>query len=141
MTETARCPRPPSSAPPWCCSTCSPRPGRKASGGRFSRPSPRSSARPLWPPSADLAPPPAAAKVTSPADLKTEGDLTRLAEVVQASDAGKQAIRGDVYIALPSGEQVQLPRSFTVLGQKFVFDSWVMAKVVFDDIEWNGMRV
>jgi len=30
-----------------------------------------------------------------------------------------------------------LPQSFTVLGQKFVIDSWVTAKTVYSDIEWN----
>jgi Protein of unknown function (DUF3160) len=89
----------------------------------------------------DLAKVAAAAKVTSPADLKTEDDLKKLTEVVEASDAGKQAISGDVYISPKGSQQVQLPRSFTVLGQKFVFDSWVTSKLVFDDILWDGEKV
>lgn len=76
------------------------------------------------------------AKVKSPADLKTEADLTALADAVAKSDAGKQDIRGDVYIS--PGGKVELPRSFTVLGQKFVIDSWVTSKTVFDDIKWDG---
>jgi hypothetical protein len=78
------------------------------------------------------------AKVKSPADLKTEADLTALTNAVANSDAGKQDIRGDVYIAPPGGAKVELPRSFTVLGQKFVIDSWVTSKTVFDDIKWNN---
>jgi hypothetical protein len=38
-------------------------------------------------------------------------------------------------------EKAELPRSFTFLGQKFVIDSWVTAKIVFDDILWNGEKV
>ena len=39
-------------------------------------------------------------------------------------------------------EKVRLPRSFTMLGQKFVLDSWVeMSKVVYDDIIWEGDKV
>ncbi len=34
-----------------------------------------------------------------------------------------------------------MPRSFTVLGQKFVLDSWVTAKVVYDEILWDKQKV
>jgi len=34
-----------------------------------------------------------------------------------------------------------LPRSFTLLGQKFVIDSWVTAKLVYDDIRWDDKPV
>ncbi len=89
----------------------------------------------------DLARVAAAAKVTSPADLKTDADLTKLADVVKDSDAGKQDVRGDMYVSPLPGVKVTLPRSFTVLGQKFAVDSWVTSKVVYDDILWNGDKV
>lgn len=88
----------------------------------------------------DLARVAARAKVKSPADLKTDADLSALADVIAKSDAGKQDIIGDVYIS-DGGNKVQLPRSFTVLGQKFVIDSWVTSKTVFDNITWNGEMV
>ena len=40
----------------------------------------------------------------------------------------------------PSG-MAELPRSFTVMGQKFAVDSWVTAKVVYDDALWDGKKV
>ncbi len=89
----------------------------------------------------DLALVAATAKVKSPADLKTDDDLKKLTDVLQSSDAGKQDIRGDVYITPPGGGKVTLPRSFTVMGQKFVIDSWVTAKTVYDDITWNNEPV
>lgn len=85
----------------------------------------------------DLARVAARAKVKSPADLKTDADLSALADVIAKSGAGTQDIRGDVYIS-DGANKVELPQSFTVLGQKFVIDSWVTSKTVFDDIKWNG---
>lgn len=82
-----------------------------------------------------------AAKVKSPADLKTDDDLKKLAEVVQNSEVGKQEIRGDAFISPNGSRKVALPRSFTLLGQKFVVDSWVTSKTVYDDIEWDGKKV
>src|SRR5205807_1721642 len=64
-----------------------------------------------------------------------------LMDAIGGSDAGKQDVRGDVYVSPHPGVKVMLPRSFTVLGQKFVVDSWVTSKVVFDDILWDGSKV
>jgi hypothetical protein len=76
------------------------------------------------------------AGIKSPADLKTMEQLQALQTDILAGKVGLQHIRGDVYTS-PFGGQVELPRSFTVLGQKFVVDSWVTSKVVFDDILWD----
>jgi hypothetical protein len=76
------------------------------------------------------------AGIKSPADLKTMEQLESLQADILAGKVGLQDIRGDVYTS-PFGGQVELPRSFTLLGQKFVLDSWVTAKVVFDDILWD----
>jgi hypothetical protein len=90
----------------------------------------------------DLARVAAAADVRSPADLKTEADLDRLTAVVKKSDAGRQEIRGEVYWSDPdSAAQVELPHSFTLLGQKFALDSWVTSKLVYDDVLWDGEKV
>ena len=59
--------------------------------------------------------------------------LEALQAEILAGKVGLQDIRGDVYTS-PFGGKVELPRSFTLLGQKFVVDSWVTAKVVFDDM-------
>lgn len=76
------------------------------------------------------------AGIQSPGDLKTMAQLEALQADILAGKVGLQHIRGDVYTS-PFGGQVELPRSFTLLGQKFVLDSWVTAKVVFDDILWD----
>jgi hypothetical protein len=76
------------------------------------------------------------ADIKSPAGLKTMERLEALQGDILAGKVGLQDIRGDVYTS-PFGGQVELPRSFTFLGQKFVPDSWVTAKVVFDDILWD----
>jgi hypothetical protein len=89
----------------------------------------------------DLARVTAAAKIASPADLKTVEDMKRLMDVIGGSDAGKQDVRGDVYVSPHPSVKVTMPQSFTVLGQKFVVDSWVTSKVVYDDILWDGHKV
>lgn len=73
------------------------------------------------------------AGIKSPADLKTMEQLEALQAEILAGKLGLQHIRGDVYTS-PFGGKVELPRSFTLLGQKFVLDSWVTAKIVFDDV-------
>lgn len=89
----------------------------------------------------DLARVATAAKIKTPADLKTDDDLKKLATAVKEMGTGAQDIRGDVYIAPGGSGKVSLPQSFTVLGQKFVIDSWVTAKTVFDDITWDREKV
>ncbi len=89
----------------------------------------------------DLARVASAAKVKSPADLKTDADLEKLTDAVKTAGAGKQDVRGDVYITPANGMKPTLPQSFTVLGQKFVIDSWVTAKTVYTDITWNDRLI
>jgi hypothetical protein len=80
--------------------------------------------------------------IATPADIKDFAALTKLQDEILKGKLGLQDIRGDVYIAFPSAsERIPLPRSFTVLGQKFVMDSWVTSEVVFDSIEWQKERV
>jgi hypothetical protein len=81
------------------------------------------------------------AGVKSPAAFRTMEQLEALQAEILAGKVGLQDIRGDFYTA-PFGGKVELPRSFTLLGQKFVVDSWVTAKVVFDDVpaEWDRFR-
>lgn len=78
-----------------------------------------------------------AANIKSPADLKTDDDLGKFNDAVLKSEAGKQDIRGDVYVK-PFHGNIVLPRSFTVMGQKFVVDSWTTAQTVYSAISWGG---
>jgi hypothetical protein len=83
-----------------------------------------------------------AAAVKTPADVKDETTLAALQRRIELSKFGAQEIRGDVFDTDPHNpEKFVLPRSFTFLGQRFAVDSWVTAKVVFDDVRWNSEAV
>ena len=79
--------------------------------------------------------------IRSPADVVGLPTLDEIRARIQAGTLGMQHIRGDVYVSPFGPEKMQLPRSFTVLGQKFTLDSWAMSKVVFDDVMWGGEKV
>jgi hypothetical protein len=83
----------------------------------------------------------AGARLSSPADVKDLATLRRLQADIRSGKVGLPKIAGDVFRAPLGPEKVQLPHSFTVLGQKFVLDSWVLSKVVFDDVLWDGKKV
>jgi hypothetical protein len=82
------------------------------------------------------------AGIKSPADVKDLAALEKVQGDVLAGKIGVQHIRSHAYASSPFGpDKVQLPRSFTLLGQKFVLDSWVTAKVVADDVMWDEGKV
>ncbi len=81
------------------------------------------------------------ASIKSPADVKDWGVLVQLEADILAGKIGIQHIRSDSYESPFGAEKIKLPRAFTVLGQKFVVDSWVTSKVVADDIEWDEEKV
>jgi hypothetical protein len=79
--------------------------------------------------------------IKSPADIKDLATLEKLQADIEASKIGLQNIRSDYYASPLGPEKIQLPNSFTLLGQKFVLDSWVTSKVVFDEISWDKQKV
>ncbi|HEY9599495.1 MAG TPA: DUF3160 domain-containing protein, partial [Cyanophyceae cyanobacterium] len=81
------------------------------------------------------------ANIKSPAAVKDLATLEQLQADILASKIGFQDIRSHYYESPFGLEKVKLPRSFTILGQKFVLDSWVTSKVVFDDILWDEEKV
>jgi hypothetical protein len=84
----------------------------------------------------------AEARINSPADVKSLETLTDLQAKILAGKLGLQHIRGHHYKSSPASPvRLELPRTFTVLGQRFVPDSWVTAKVVYDDVRWNDEKV
>jgi hypothetical protein len=84
----------------------------------------------------------ATVNLKSPADVKDLESLSAIQASILAGKHGFQQIRGDVYYSPPdSRKKVILPRSFTFLGQKFVLDSWVLSKVVYDDVFWQELKV
>jgi hypothetical protein len=50
---------------------------------------------------------------------------------------GMQQITSGYYFSPFSAEQCKLPWSFTVMGQRFVVDSWAFQKCVVDQIIWD----
>jgi hypothetical protein len=83
-----------------------------------------------------------AAGIRAPTDLSNAKTLAALGDRIAAGDAGAQEIRGDVFVADPARPgKLVLPHSFTFLGQRFVIDSWVTSKMVYDDIRWDGGAV
>jgi hypothetical protein len=84
------------------------------------------------------------AKIHSPADVRDLLTLTNLQTRLLTGELGLPSIHGDVFYSPLSRDQVKLPRSFTVCGQKFVLDSWAFSEVVFDNILWapdDGVNV
>ncbi|MBX3745195.1 MAG: DUF3160 domain-containing protein [Verrucomicrobiae bacterium] len=79
----------------------------------------------------------AGAGIESPGDVADRATLERLQRTIEAGQLGAQNIRSDVFHVPLGGEPAVLPRSFLVFGQKFVPDSWVFSKVVFDSILWS----
>jgi hypothetical protein len=73
--------------------------------------------------------------------VKTAESLTNLQQQIEKGSLGEQQIRGDMYVTPGGSQKLLLPRSFTVLGQRFALDSWALSKVVFDDISWKNQQV
>ncbi len=82
----------------------------------------------------------ASAGIESLSDANNRTVLLALQDSLERGDYGIQNIRSDYFIAPLGGGRGALPRSFTVLGQKFIPDSWVLSQVVFDSVLWaeNG---
>ena len=84
------------------------------------------------------------ANIHSPADVPSLLTLTNLQTRLLTGELGLQNIRGDFFYSPLSRDQVKLPRSFTVCGQKFALDSWAFSQVVYDAIPWapdDGVNV
>lgn len=74
--------------------------------------------------------------------LSQPGAIKTLQDQLLTGRLGLQQIRSDLFYSAPLGtSQIQLPRSFTLLGQKFVLDSWALSELVYDRILWNGQKV
>jgi hypothetical protein len=77
-----------------------------------------------------------AAGIGSGADVPDLLTLTNLQTRLLTGELGVQSIHSDFLYSPLSPEQVKLPRSFTLCGQKFVLDSWALSQVVFDRVLW-----
>src|SRR6185436_19156521 len=77
------------------------------------------------------------AGINSPADLPNQAALTNLQNQLMSGQLGMQHITSGYYFSPLGPGQVKLPRSFTVMGQRFVMDSWALGKCTFDSIFWD----
>jgi len=79
----------------------------------------------------------AGAGVRTLADVPDLARLERIQAEVARGELGAQNITSD-WFAQPLGVTTAygLPKTFTVLGQKFVPDSWAFSQTVFNNIQW-----
>ena len=78
-----------------------------------------------------------AANIQSPASLPNTASLANLQSQIMSGQIGVQNIQSGYFFSPLSREQIKLPRSFTMLGQRFVPDAWAMNQCVFDRIIWD----
>jgi hypothetical protein len=78
-----------------------------------------------------------AANITSASSLPNTASLTNLQGRIMSGLIGVQNIQSGYFFSPLSRQQIKLPRSFTVLGQRFVLDAWAMNQCVFDRIIWD----
>ncbi|MDB6038388.1 MAG: leucine-rich repeat protein, partial [Verrucomicrobiales bacterium] len=78
-----------------------------------------------------------AAGIQSIADVKDSAALQSLQTQLVKGTIGVKNIRSDWFNSPLGPEQIQLPQSFTVFGQKFILDSWGLSQSVFDSIVWD----
>lgn len=84
----------------------------------------------------------ATAKIQSPSDVKNLAMLEDVQKQIMSGKIGLQHVRSHYVESSPFGpDKAELPRSFTLMGQKFVMDSWATAKIVADDVFWDGKKV
>jgi hypothetical protein len=83
----------------------------------------------------------ASANINSPADVPDLLTLTNLQTRLLTGELGLPSIKGDAFYSPQSRDQVKLPRSFTLCGQKFVLDSWAFSEMVYDSILWDTGKV
>jgi hypothetical protein len=74
--------------------------------------------------------------------LLSNGEIALLEEALLVSGFGAQRIRSQVVASnVHSLHQVEPPVAFQLFGQRFVLDSFVLSKVVYDSILFDGQKV
>jgi hypothetical protein len=75
-------------------------------------------------------------------DLSSQGEIASLQDALRRRGFGVQQIRSQVVVSNPDDlHQVPPPCTFQLFGQRFVIDSFVLSKVVFDSIIFDGKKV
>jgi hypothetical protein len=80
--------------------------------------------------------------IASPRDLSSSETLDVLQGALRKGDLGTQQIRSQVVMSDPEDlYQVPPPSCFQLFGQRFTIDSFVLSKVVFDSIIFQGNKI
>ena len=81
-------------------------------------------------------------KIAGIGDLASSQRIDELQDALRKSDLGTQRIRSQVIVSDPTDlYQVPPPSTFQMFGQRFVVDSFVLSKVVYDSIIFDGQKV
>lgn len=81
-------------------------------------------------------------KIEGVGDLTSSEQIEDLQDALRKSDLGTQRIRSQVVLSDPKDlYQVPPPSTFQMFGQRFVVDSFVLSKVVYDSIIFRGEKV
>jgi hypothetical protein len=90
---------------------------------------------------ADLAAAAERAGVRRPVDLGDPAKVNAAVAELARAGVGAGAIRSQIgYRAPGAGAEVALPGVLQVFGQRFVIDSFLMSKLVFDSIQFKGKQ-
>lgn len=81
-------------------------------------------------------------QITSGTDIDSRGEIAALEQALRVTGLGAQRIRSQVVASnSESLHQVEPPCVFQLFGQRFVLDSFVLSKVVYDSILFDGAKV
>ncbi len=67
----------------------------------------------------------------------TPGAVAKFQAALLAGDYGVQSYASAAYVSPFGPGQTQLPRAFSVIGQRSIPDGWATAQVTFDRVLWN----
>lgn len=80
-------------------------------------------------------------KVDGLSALMNSDSMRSLTEGIKSGRAGKQMIRSQMVVSWPDDTvKVAPPSLFQLFGQRYIIDSFVLSKVVFDDIIYKGAK-
>jgi hypothetical protein len=75
-------------------------------------------------------------------DLVAADAIESFRKSLQDGELGAQQIRSQAVLSNPEDlEQTPPPSLFQLFGQRFVVDSFILSKVVYDEIEFDGQKV
>ncbi len=81
-------------------------------------------------------------KIAGIGDLASSQQIDALQDALRKCDLGTQRIHSQVVLSGPTDlYQVPPPSTFQMFGQRFAVDSYVLSKVVYDSIVFDGKKV